>query len=201
MSALQWNILQSGTIDQIEFIGSPVSHCLASRGTNTIVQPQPASACLGWAGLAGLGWLIQFLCPQCEQRGGGCWCCTAGHPFLPSQGPGAAAGRRDGANKRRPLAMWAPVAGVRSCETTSHQHRGPARGSTPARGHGATIAANTCMMGADTADNNMHAVMLEDLPSFSAFHCQLFTSGLEHNLVWCYVGWHQLKVIFIHFMN
>ena len=54
MSALQWNILQSGTIDQIEFIGSPVSHCLASRGTNTIVQPQPASACLSWAGWAGL---------------------------------------------------------------------------------------------------------------------------------------------------
>ena len=170
MSALQWNILQSGTIDQIEFIGSPVSAWRAAAPT-PLSSPSlhlPVWSGLGWAGLVNTipvstmwaawwwwwGLDTRFYRPRVQglQPRGGMEPTSGDHWRCEHQWPESGAVRP-------------PVT-----STEARPEGAPQPGATE---HQLTHA----WWGVDTADNNMHAVMLEDLHSFSAFHCQLFTSG------------------------
>ena len=118
---------------------------LVSRGTTTIVQLQPASACLGWAGL---GWLIQFPCPQCEQRGGGG---AAAAPldtrfYRPRvQGLQPRGGKPTSGDQWQCEHQW-PESGAVSQLDCDHQLRGPARGSNPQPG-ATEPPANTSIIG------------------------------------------------------
>ena len=142
-----------------------------SRGTTTIVQLQPASACL--AGLGWLGWLIQFPCPQCEQRGGAAAAAPLDTRFYRPRVRGLQprGGKPTSGDQWQCEHQW-PESGAVSQLDCDHQLRGPARGSNPQPG-ATEPPANTSIIGGGhgtTAVNNIHTLMLDDLPIFPVFH-------------------------------
>ena len=141
MSPVQWNILQSGTIDQIEFIGSPVSAWRAAA------PPPLSSSSLHLPVWAGLGWLIQFLCPQCEQRGGAAAAAPLDTRFYRPRVRGLQprGGKPTSGDQWQCEHQW-PESGAVSQLDCDHQLRGPARGSNPQPG-ATEPPANTSIIG------------------------------------------------------